>query len=300
VELTALTDLRLGQDARARPWFYDAVLGGLAALGAITLAHAALPDAPRPAPVEVAAAPVADPPPEEEAVLIAFHEPVPGRAVVSPFGLRRLPWEDGGRLHAGVDIQGNHGEAVRAAADGVVTEAGHSPSYGRYVVLKHAEGLTTFYAHLGRLADHLRPGQAVKAGEALGRVGSSGASTGPHLHFEIRDRRDRPLNPTFFLGRTFASAEELPVRKAQRFGRTVRIAQVSNIPRSKRALMQAKFERQEGADALDLAGRDGEAASSVATEAAGAGRNAAAVERFEGLKVLPLGGDGRPRGQISS
>lgn len=295
-----MTDLSLAQDGRARHWLFDAALGGIAALGAITLAHAARPEVPRTIvrPAPVAAAPAVQP--QEDPALIAFQDPVPGRVVVSPFGLRQLPWEEGGRLHAGVDIQANFGEAVRAAADGVVVEAGQSSTYGRYVALKHAEGLTSFYAHMGGVAGHVRPGMALKAGDPVGKVGSSGTSTGPHLHFEIRDRRDRPLNPTLFLGREFAEADDLPLRKAQRFGRTVRLAHVSVIPKSKRALMEAKLERQELAKAIRLAEKNGKAPLVVATDAAGAAREAAAVERFDGLKVLPLGEDGRPRGQISA
>lgn len=287
-----------------RHWLLDAALGGIAALGAITLAHAALPDLtrpgqPTPAPPPTAAFTQASPP-AAPPVLIAFQDPVPGRVVVSPFGLRQLPWEEDGRLHAGVDIQAELGEPVRAAADGVVVEAGQSSTYGRYVALKHAEGLTTFYAHMGGVAPHVRPGLALKAGEAVGKIGSSGTSTGPHLHFEIRDRRDRPLNPSLFLGREFAEADDLPLRKAQRFGRTVRVAHVSMIPKSKRALMEAKLERQKAEKALLLAEKDLEAAAVGARDAAGAGKDAAAVERFDGLKVLPLGDDGRPRGQVSS
>lgn len=278
----------------------DAALGGIAALGAVVLAYEARPDMPA---REVAPAPVmaSQPPqPAEEPILIAFHEPVPGRAVVSPFGLRQLPWEEGGRLHAGLDIQAQHGEPIRAAADGVVVSAGQNSTYGRYVALKHAEGLTSFYAHMGSIGAGLTPGRALKAGDVLGQIGSSGASTGPHLHFEIRDRNDRPLNPRLFLGREFAEASDLPLRRAQRFGRTVRIAQVSNVPASKRALMQAKLERQEMARAILLAEKNGRAPLAVAADAASAARDAAAVEGFEGLKVLPLGSDGRPRGQISS
>src|SRR6185436_15626817 len=69
----------------------------------------------------------------EDAFLIAFVEPVPGHAVVSPFGLRQLPWEEGGRLHEGVDISADSGVPVRAVADGVVVNAGVNGGYGRFV-----------------------------------------------------------------------------------------------------------------------------------------------------------------------
>ncbi|MET0273383.1 MAG: M23 family metallopeptidase [Phenylobacterium sp.] len=250
-------------DGRARHWLVDAAMGACVALGAIGMAHAALPDrAPRIAPqaptgavhaaIVQAAATVAP------AVLIAFQDPVPGREIVSPFGLRQLPWEEGGRLHAGVDIAAPLGLPVLLSADGVVTRAGKSATYGRFVEVKHAEGLTSLYAHMGGVASGIAAGTALKAGAPVGRIGSSGTSTGPHLHFEIRDARDRPLNPSLFLGRQFAEAEDLPLRAAQRVSRRVRVAYVSHIPASKRALMQAKLEGRGAPGALSAAdaGRD--------------------------------------------
>jgi len=300
-----LTETSVGPDGRVRHWLWDAALGGAAALGAITLAHAALPepirlDAAKPPPaqrVALTAAPAPQPP-----VLIAFSDPLPERAIASPFGLRQLPWEEGGRLHAGVDMLAEPGTPVRASADGVVIEAGTDGGYGRYVAVRHAEGLTSVYAHLGAIDPAVKPGQAVKAGAALGRVGSSGTSTGPHLHFEIRDRKDRPLNPSLFLGKAFAEADDLPISKAQRFGRRVRVAYVSTIPKSKRALMEAKLEREAAEKALMLTEKDlkrAALAARAAHDASSAGVPAAANERIDGLKELQLGDDGRPRAQLS-
>jgi len=238
---------------RARQWVFDAAIGAAAALVAITAAEAALPDktarltATLVKPVAIAVVPaVAQTPPP---ALIAFAEPVPGYAVVSPFGLRKLPWEGGGRLHEGVDISAPTGVAVLAAADGVVTAAGSSDSYGRYVEVEHAEGLKSFYAHLGAIGKGVAAGLAVTAGTPLGAIGSSGTSTGPHLHFEIRDAKDRPLNPKYFLEQQFATAGDLPLARAARVPRGVRIAQVSMIPESKRALMEAKVARTKAEDA---------------------------------------------------
>ena len=212
-----------------------ALSGAALALGVITLAHASLPR------VEpVAAAPLAPPPAPEPVALVAFQSPLPGHAINSPFGLRQMPWEDAGRLHAGIDIAAPFGEPVLAAADGVITRAGVTPGYGRMVEITHAEGLVTRYAHLDAVTPGLRRGQPVKAGVPVGEVGSSGVSSGPHLHFEIRDRDDRPLNPLYFLGRRFAEADDLPVHAAAKVSPRVRLAQVSNIPESKRSLMAAK------------------------------------------------------------
>ena len=113
-----MTEADTAPSARARHWLIDAALGGLAAVGAISKAKAALPE---PTPVVLApvlAAP--SPPPDPEPVaLIAFVHPVPGHEVVSPFGLRQMPWEAGGRLHAGLDIAAPQGVPVTAAAHGM-------------------------------------------------------------------------------------------------------------------------------------------------------------------------------------
>jgi hypothetical protein len=241
-----LNDVRTNPEGRARHWLIDAAVGAGVALGMIGIAHAALPERtvrPTPArPATTPQAPVAQTAEAEPPTLIAFRNPVAGEEIVSPFGLRQLPWEEHGRLHEGVDIAADFGEPVLAAADGVVARAGESFSYGRFVEVKHAEGLTTLYAHMGRVAPQMRPGMALKAGVQVGQVGSSGTSTGPHLHFEIRDAKDRPLNPKLFIGRRFAEADELPLSDARRVSRRVRVAYVSRIPESKKALMQARVQ----------------------------------------------------------
>jgi hypothetical protein len=225
-------------------WLVDGILGASMALVAITAAQAALPAwaltlAPRAPATQRAAQTLVHPaaPP----VLIAFADPLPGAEIDSPFGLRQLPWEGAGRLHAGIDLLAPAGAHVLAAADGVVIRAGQSAGYGRFIDVKHAEGLTTRYAHMAGFETAVTAGLAVKAGTPIGFVGSTGSSTGPHLHFEIRDRDDRPLNPEMFLGQSFASAADLPLKDALRPAhRGVRLAYVSNIPASKRAQMEAR------------------------------------------------------------
>ena len=210
------------------------LFGAVLALSAITLAHAALP---RP---EAKPEPVATLTPPPARVFVAFHSPLPNHVINSPFGLRQMPWETQGRLHAGVDIAAPFGEPVLAAADGVVSRAGLWPGYGRMVEITHAGGLVTRYAHLGEVVPGLRRGHRLKAGTPVGEVGSTGVSSGPHLHFEIRDRHDRPLNPLYFLGRRFAHPDDLPLEAAAQVSSRVRMAQVSNIPESKRSLMAAR------------------------------------------------------------
>lgn len=221
---------------RARLWVMDAVVGALVALVAITAAQAALPD--RAAPL-AAVAKVRAPAPVAPTDLIAFVQPAPGQAVVSPFGLRKLPWEAAARLHAGVDIAAPRGVAVLAVADGVVVEAGADASSGRYIRLRHVEGLTSVYAHLDAITPGLVAGASVRTGAPVGAVGDSGSSSGPHLHFEIRDAANRPMDPAAFLGRRFAAATDLPLAEAAQIPRRVRMAYVSQIPPIQRARMAA-------------------------------------------------------------
>lgn len=257
-----MSETKLPAAARLRHGLAESMLGGAVALVAITVAHAALPDpapqtARQPAPRVMALRTVPAEPPRP--VLIAFAEPLPDGQVGSPFGLRQLPWEAAPRLHAGVDMIAPAPEDVRAAADGTVTRVGQDPGYGRFVELTHADGLRTRYGHLDRFAHGLAEGQAIKAGQPVGRLGSTGTSTGLHLHFEVRDAEDRPMNPELFLGRAFATAADLPLKEARRTPRRVRVAYVSRIPRNKRDEMEAKLE----AEAADSAGDAGEAPAIV-------------------------------------
>ena len=282
--------------ARVRRLVAEAMIVGVSGLSAVAVAHASLL-APALAPgrttttVQAARSDTPVAAVGETEVLIAFEEPVPGHAVVSPFGLRQLPWEGSGRLHEGVDISADAGVSVRVAADGVVVASGEKGGYGRYVAVRHAEGLTTFYAHLGGIGVDMKPGLAVTAGDAVGRIGSTGTSTGPHLHFEIRDAEDRPLNPAMFLGKAFAEAGDLPLDKAQRYSGRVRMAQVSFIPESKRALMDTRAGKpiivRRTTDAQDLAQAE--------RNLEGMARN----EKIDGLKDVSIGPDGRPRGKLS-
>jgi murein DD-endopeptidase MepM/ murein hydrolase activator NlpD len=258
-----LTDKSLASAAVLRRGMIESLIGAASALVVITVAHASLPEPPslalQPAPrLAMALAPVPAPPP----VLIAFQPPLPDGHVGSAFGLRELPWEERARLHAGVDLVAPEREAVLAAADGVVTRVGQDPGYGRFVELKHAAGLSTRYGHLARFAEGVAPGVAVKAGTAVGQLGSTGASTGDHLHFEVRDAEDRPMNPELFLGHAFATAADLPLAAARRTPRQVHLAYVSRIPRAKQAEMDARLSAaaSEAAGATELA----EAAPQVA------------------------------------
>jgi hypothetical protein len=177
-------------------------------------------------------------------VLIAFAAPLPDGEIGSPFGMRQLPWEEQARLHAGVDMIAPNPEPVLAAADGVISRMGEDTGYGRFVELTHAEGLTTLYGHLSWFAPGTAIGVAVKSGTAVGQLGSTGSSTGVHLHFEIHDSEGRPMNPELFLGHSFASSRDLPLREGRRVPGNVRVAFVSRIPHSKQVMMQARLEEE--------------------------------------------------------
>lgn len=121
----------------------------------------------------------------------AWIHPVEGR-VSSPFGPRRLEGEAEARLHAGLDIAAPTGTPIRAARGGTVTFAGRRGGYGNTVVIEHGGGLSTLYAHAASI--DVAEGDRVRAGAPIATVGSTGRSTGPHLHFEIR-RDGEPVDP---------------------------------------------------------------------------------------------------------
>ncbi len=116
--------------------------------------------------------------------------------ISSGFGYRSDPFTGGGAFHAGLDFKGPVGAPIYAAAKGTVTFAGTKQGYGNCIEVSHGNGLVTRYAHMS--AFRARVGQKVDAGAVIGAIGSTGRSTGPHLHFEVRIN-DRPVNPRPFL-----------------------------------------------------------------------------------------------------
>ena len=117
--------------------------------------------------------------------------PVAGR-VTSRFGSRFHPILGRKRMHKGVDLGAGTGAPIVAAADGRIVSAGWAGGYGRQVAIAHSGGIKTTYSHMSRIA--ARPGQSVGQGQVIGYVGSSGMSTGPHLHYEVY-KNGRPVNP---------------------------------------------------------------------------------------------------------
>lgn len=147
-------------------------------------AKAAAPKAAAPAPKATTATPKAATP--------DWVTPMPGAEITSCFGQR---W---GVLHAGIDLAADEGTPIHAAAAGTVLAAGWVyAGYGISVMIDHGGGVQTHYAHQSRTV--VQPGQKVKAGQVIGYEGSTGDSTGPHLHFEVHQGLWNQINPAPFL-----------------------------------------------------------------------------------------------------
>ncbi len=114
----------------------------------------------------------------------------------SPFGMRTDPFNGRAAMHTGIDLRGERGEPVHATADGTVSIAGRDGGYGKMVEINHGNGLSTRYGHLSEI--DVRVGQKVRIGQTIGKIGSTGRSTGPHLHYETRINGEA-VNPQKFL-----------------------------------------------------------------------------------------------------
>jgi len=118
-------------------------------------------------------------------VSVPVREPVTGEIdFSSPFGVRVDPFLHVPAMHTGIDFRGTYGEPAHATAAGTVTSAGWSGGYGQMVEIDHGNGLATRYGHLSEI--DVRVGQSIRIGQVVGRIGSTGRSTGPHLHYETR------------------------------------------------------------------------------------------------------------------
>jgi murein DD-endopeptidase MepM/ murein hydrolase activator NlpD len=134
-------------------------------------------------------------------------QPVPGR-ITSSFGMRRHPILGYLRRHAGMDFHASYGQPIVAVTDGYVLSAGRAGGCGNAVKLQHAAGLATRYCHMSRMA--VSAGQSVRRGQVIGYVGSTGLSTGPHLHYEMH-RSGQAINPASvaYVTRALLSGESL-------------------------------------------------------------------------------------------
>ncbi|RVT42168.1 M23 family metallopeptidase [Sphingobium algorifonticola] len=150
-----------------------------------------------------------------------LSQPVSGR-LSSGFGMRRHPILGFTRMHAGIDFAAHYGSPIYAVTDGIVEYAGRHGGHGNYVKLRHGGGIATGYAHMSRIASV--PGQRVRRGQVIGYVGSSGLSTGPHLHYELY-RNGHAVNPASV---SFTTTAQLAGRDLAAF--RARLAALKAIP----------------------------------------------------------------------
>lgn len=120
--------------------------------------------------------------------------PINGARLSSGYGMRRHPILGYSRMHRGTDFAAPTGTPILAAGDGTIERAGPFSSFGNYVRIRHANGYETAYAHMSRFARGMRAGARVRQGQIIGYVGTTGRSTGPHLHYEVL-RRGQQVNP---------------------------------------------------------------------------------------------------------
>lgn len=134
------------------------------------------------------------------AIAIPSDKPVRTAAFTSGYGVRSDPFQGRAAMHAGIDLSGPAGTPIYATADGTVDTAGwNSGGYGKLVKIDHGRGIETRYGHLSSI--DVRPGQHITRGELIGRMGSTGRSTGNHLHYEVRID-GRAVNPIPFMKST--------------------------------------------------------------------------------------------------
>jgi murein DD-endopeptidase MepM/ murein hydrolase activator NlpD len=155
----------------------------------------------------------------ESARRLLMKTPIDGARLSSGFGTRRHPILGYAKAHKGVDFAAARGTPIMAAGDGVVDKAGPYGTFGNYVRIRHAQGYKTAYAHMNAIKKGVRAGARVRQGDVIGTVGSTGRSTGPHLHYEVH-LKDRAVNPQSL---KIATGYELGGKDLARF-RTVRDA----------------------------------------------------------------------------
>lgn len=130
------------------------------------------------------------------AAKLPIHNPAPGKPVSSSFGVRRDPFIKRPAMHTGIDFRTPVGTLIRSTGTGKVIKAGWNGGYGRMVEIEHENGLSTRYAHLSKIS--VSEGDKVDTGDVVGAAGSTGRSTGPHLHYEVR-REGKAIDPLRFL-----------------------------------------------------------------------------------------------------
>lgn len=146
---------------------------------------------------------------------LLMKTPIDGARVSSGFGVRRHPISGYTRKHKGVDFAAASGTPIKAAGDGVIVRADRFGTFGNYVKIRHANGYETAYAHLKGFSKAARKGRRVRQGDIIGYVGTTGASTGPHLHYEVHKNGSQvnPMDLKVATGRALSSSEMEAFRK---------------------------------------------------------------------------------------
>ena len=145
----------------------------------------------------------------ESAVRTLMRTPINGARMSSKYGMRRHPITGYNAMHKGVDFGAPKGTPILAAGSGVVQKSGWFGNYGRYVRIRHTSRYSTAYAHMTRIASGVTPGARVRQGQIIGYVGSTGRSTGPHLHYEVlvNNRQVNPLTVKLPSGESLDASE---------------------------------------------------------------------------------------------
>ena len=137
---------------------------------------------------------------QDGAIAVPSDKPVRTGSFTSGYGVRSDPFQGRSAMHAGIDLSGAVGTPIYATADGIVTTAGYnSGGYGNLIKIDHGRGIETRYGHLSKM--NVQAGQRIRRGEMIGRMGSTGRSTGSHLHYEVRID-GRAVNPVPFMKST--------------------------------------------------------------------------------------------------
>ncbi len=174
----------------------------------------------------------------ESVVKALLKTPVNGARISSGFGKRRHPILGYNKMHKGTDFAAPTGTPIYAAGDATVSYVGRKGGYGNYIKLKHNGTYATAYAHLHRFAKGMRSGKKVKQGQVIGYVGSTGRSTGPHLHYEVHKngKQVNPMREKFKTGKTLKGTELANFKQSL----TKIKQQIASMPKTKTTLAQAQ------------------------------------------------------------
>ncbi len=165
-----------------------------------------------------------------------MRTPVQGARLSSKFGVRKHPILGYSKMHRGVDFAAKRGTPIMAAGDGRIAFAGRNGAFGRFIEIKHLNNFKTGYAHLFKFAKGLKKGKLVKQGDIIGYVGTSGRSTGPHLHYEVK-HKNRTINPMKLRLQSTINVEEKDMSNFY-----------ANISLARERFLATKFTESEGAE----------------------------------------------------